>query len=152
MSVTAPRIVVGVDDSQESIAALTWAIGQARATGAAIEAVYAFQVSLPIPYSPVIRVPAGEIAAEAHTALDQVVAAHLDGHPGVRATTTVKEGQPADVLIEAARGADLLVLGSSGITGIIGVLSASTDYAVIHRIPCPLVLVPYRPETEGGQS
>ena len=59
MGVTAPRIVVGVDDSPQSIAALAWAMGQAEATGASIEAVYAFQVPLPIPYSRVICVPAG---------------------------------------------------------------------------------------------
>jgi hypothetical protein len=49
MGVTALRIVVGVDDSPQSIAALAWAMGQAEATGASIEAVYAFQVPLPIP-------------------------------------------------------------------------------------------------------
>lgn len=93
MSMTTGRIVVGVDDSEENIAALVWAIRQARASGATIEAVYAFQVALPVPYSPTVRAPADEVAAEAQAALDQVIAARLAGHPDVKATTTVIEGR-----------------------------------------------------------
>jgi nucleotide-binding universal stress UspA family protein len=151
MSVTAPRIVVGVDDSPQGIAALAWAIGQARATGASIEAVYAFQVPLPVPYSRVIRVPAEAVAAEARMTLDHVIATQLDEHPSVRVSLTVRKGRLATVLVQAARDADLLVLGSSAATGIAGVLSASSGCAVIHRAPCPLVLVPHGPRTEGGR-
>jgi nucleotide-binding universal stress UspA family protein len=150
MSVSARKIVVGVDDSVESIAALRWAFRQARATGAAVEAIYAFQVSLPVPYSPTIRVPAEEVAAESKANLDQVIATHLGRDADVKVTTTVVEGRAADVLVDAARGAELLVLGSSRIPRIVGVLAASTDYAVIHSTPCPLVLVPSGPETNGG--
>jgi nucleotide-binding universal stress UspA family protein len=151
MSVIAPRIVVGVDGSPQSIAALAWAICQAQATGASLEAVYAFQVPLPVPYSRVIRVPAEAVAAEARMTLDHAIATQLHGHRSVRVSATVRKGRPASVLVQAARDADLLVLGSSGATGIAGVLSASTGCAVIHRVPCPLVLVPHRPGTEGGR-
>jgi nucleotide-binding universal stress UspA family protein len=153
MSVTAPRIVVGVDDSPRGIAALAWAVGHARATGASIEAVYAFQVPLPVPYSRFIRVPVEAVAADARMMLDHVIATQLDWNPGVRVSGTVRQGRPASVLIQAARDsdADLLVLGSSGATGIAGVLSATTGGAVIHRAPCPIVLVPHRPGTEGGR-
>lgn len=81
MSMTTGRIVVGVDDSEENIAALVWAIRQARASGATIEAVYAFQVALPVPYSPTVRAPADEVAAEAQAALDQVIAARAEEAP-----------------------------------------------------------------------
>jgi nucleotide-binding universal stress UspA family protein len=152
MKITAPRIVVGVDDSEESTAALAWAVRQAGAIGASIEAVYAFQRPIPIPYSPAIRVPAAEFAAEAKAALDKVIDTCLAGHPGVKATTTVVEGRPADVLTEAARDAELLVLGSSGSSGIVALLAGSTDYAVVHHAPCPLVLVPHPAHPEGARN
>jgi nucleotide-binding universal stress UspA family protein len=152
MNITEHRIVVGVDDSEESIAALAWAIRQAQATGASIEAVYAFQRPMPIPYSPAIRVPAAEFAAKARAALNQVIVTCFAGQPDVTATTLVVEGRPADVLTEAARGADLLVLGSSGISGIVAMLAGSTDYAVVHQAPCPLVLVPHPAPSEGTRN
>jgi nucleotide-binding universal stress UspA family protein len=151
MSMTAPRIVVGADDSPQSTAALAWAIGHAQVTGASIEAVYAFQVPLPVPYARVTRVPAEAVAAEARMTLDHMIATQLDWHPSVRVSATVRKGRPASVLVQAARDADLLVLGSPGATGITGLLSASTGCAVIHRTPCPLVLVPYHPWTKGGR-
>jgi nucleotide-binding universal stress UspA family protein len=153
MSVTAPRIVVGADDFPQSTASPAWAKGQAQAQAAAvsIEAVYAFQVPLPVPYARVTRVPAEAVAAEARMTLDHMIATQLDWHPSVRVSATVRKGRPASVLVQAARDADLLVLGSPGATGITGLLSASTGCAVIHRAPCPLVLVPYHPGTKGGR-
>ncbi len=152
MTVTTPRIVVGVDDSEESIAALAWAIRQAQVTGAAIEVVYAFQRPIPVPYSPAVRVPAAEFAAEGRLALDEVVSGCLALYPDVQATITVVERRAADALTEAARGAELLVLGSSGTLGIVALLAGSTDYAVIQHAPCPLVLVPHPLHREGGRQ
>ncbi len=138
------RIVVGMDDSEVSVAALRWAIRQARLTRAIVEVFHAFEVPMPVPYSPIVRVPAAEIATDAQAELDQAIAAQLDPYEKVRVRSSVMRGRPVDVLVDAARGADLLVLGSSGAPGIMGVLAGSTDYAVIHRAPCPLVLVPHR--------
>ena len=148
---TTARIVVGVDHSDGSIAALRWAIGQARATGAVVEAVWAFQAVRTDPHSPTIRIPAAEYAAELRTTLSQLVAGHAAGDATVRVTTRVVEGRPADVLTDAARGASMLVLGSSGATRIMGLLTGSTDYAVIHHAPCPVVLIPLPSHTECGR-
>ncbi len=151
MGVTAPRIVVGVDDSDESFTALAWAFRQAWVTGAAVEAVYAFQRPIPVPYSPAIRVPRAEFRAEASAELDRAIAACLSLYPDVAVATTVVEGRPADVFIKAAQGAELLALGSSGTSGIVAMLAGSTDYAVINHSPCPVVLVPHLVTGEGGR-
>jgi nucleotide-binding universal stress UspA family protein len=148
--VTTARIVVGVDHSDESIAALRWAIAQARATGALVEAVWAFQAVRPVPRSPTICIPAAEYAAALKASLSELVAAQGAGAT-VRVTTRVVEGRPADVLTDAARGASMLVLGSSGASRIIGLLTGSTDYAVIHHAPCPLVLIPLPNHAEPGK-
>jgi nucleotide-binding universal stress UspA family protein len=148
--VTTARIVVGVDHSEGSIAALRWAIGQASATGAVVEAVWAFQAVRPVPHSPTICIPAAEYAAALKASLSQLVAAQGAGAT-VRVTARVVEGRPADVLTNAARGASMLVLGSSGASRIVGLLMGSTDYAVIPRAPCPLVLIPLPSHSERGK-
>jgi nucleotide-binding universal stress UspA family protein len=53
------------------------------------------------------------------------------------------EGPAATVLIESARGADLLVLGTRGHGGFSGLLLGSVSQQVSHHAPCPLVLVPH---------
>jgi hypothetical protein len=95
VSVTAPRIVAGMDDPPQGIAPRAWAIGQAQATGASLEAVYAFQVPLPVPYARVIRVPYEAVAADARMTPGHVIATQLDGHPSVRASLAPPVALPA---------------------------------------------------------
>jgi hypothetical protein len=104
MSVTAPRIVVGVDDSPQGIAALAWAMGQDQATGVSIEAVYAFQVPLPVPYARVIRVSAEAVAPGARMTLDHFIATQPDGHPSVRAGLAPPVAFPTCSSASARRG------------------------------------------------
>ncbi|MFF4568202.1 universal stress protein [Streptomyces sp. NPDC001410] len=82
------RVVVGVDGSEPSKAALRWAVGQARLTGGVVEAVLA------------------------RATLEAV-----DVDRPVRVTPCVMEGNPARVLLDAAQGADLLVPGAGGTAG-----------------------------------
>jgi nucleotide-binding universal stress UspA family protein len=53
------------------------------------------------------------------------------------------EGPAASVIVEAAKGADLLVLGTRGHGGFSGLLLGSVSQQVSHHAPCPLVLVPH---------
>ena len=96
------RIVVGIDGSASSVAALEWALRQAALTGATIEAIttwewptnYGWAFPFPSEYDP--RVDAQKMLADA---LAPIVAAH----PDVHVQTTVVEGHPAPVLVEASR-------------------------------------------------
>ncbi|MEU6379788.1 universal stress protein [Streptomyces sp. NPDC046909] len=107
-------IVVGVDGSEASMAALRWAAEQARALGTGIVAVHAWEPAGAriAPYAPASarrtvdeqRLEAAQLLA---ATIREVFGSRIDGT--VRAV--VMEGPPARVLLRQARGALLLALG-----------------------------------------
>ncbi len=133
----AERIVVGVDGSPASVDALKWAIRQAALTGAAVEAVLAWQYPMAYGGYP----GSGDIdwPANARTALDTALAEAVDSNAAV--SRRVVEGHPAQVLIDAAAGADLLVVGSRGRGGFVGMLLGSVSEHVSAHAPCPVLVV-----------
>ena len=85
----------------------------------------------------------GFLEAEYHA--EEVLRAALAGLTP-DATVTVEavavEGHPATVLVEQARDAALLVVGSRGRGAAKSLLLGSVSQSVAHRTPCPLVIVP----------
>lgn len=133
------RIVVGVDGSPAARSALRWALEQAKATGAEVEAVYAWKY--PISFgAPVPLLPGVDIAAEAGTALDAAIAAAA-GDADVAVTRLVVLGDPAAVLLEHAAGADLLVVGEHGRDEVARAMLGSVSQYCVHHAPCPVVVV-----------
>jgi nucleotide-binding universal stress UspA family protein len=118
------RIVVGVDGSEPSKAALRWALRQGRLTGAVVEAVIAWEFPTAYGYpAPVMDVDLEEIAT------NQVRAAISEatrGAPPVQVRYLVAEGNAARVLLDASADADLLVVGSRGHGGFVEALLGST--------------------------
>ena len=140
---TAPRIVAGVDGSESSLAALRWAVRQAELTGATVEAVIAWRYPvLPVPVGPA---PAAVIAsADFEKAADKTVtdAIHAVAGSGsnVQVRAQAREGNAAQVLIDAAAGADLLVVGSRGHGGFTEALLGSVSQHCVHHAQCPVVI------------
>jgi nucleotide-binding universal stress UspA family protein len=134
------RIVVGVDGSDPSKAALAWALRQAGLTGAVVDAVIAWEVPLtvrtpwPLTWSTDFRGLAEHLLADAIA--DVPVP---DGQGEVR--PQVMEGSAADVLPEVAVGADLLVVGNRGHGGFVGALLGSVGQECVHHATCPVVFV-----------
>jgi nucleotide-binding universal stress UspA family protein len=60
----------------------------------------------------------------------------------VDVASVVRQGQAADVLLEEARGADLLVVGSRGLGGFTGLLLGSVSQQCAHHATCPVAIVP----------
>ena len=125
------RIVVGVDGSAESRAALRWAAEVAAGFGAAVEAVQVWQYppalqewdAVPSNYGYLPSVPGIErVERGVRDGLAATVALVLGPEPGVEVAHRVVEGHPARVLIEAADGALLLVVGRRGHGGLVGLL------------------------------
>jgi nucleotide-binding universal stress UspA family protein len=114
----APRIVVGVDGSPSSRAALRWAVRQAALTGGMVDAVMAWQVPMALSgyaWAPISTDETDNLAEDARKALDAVVSEEVEVADGHRVTAHVVNGHPADVLLDVAADADLLVVGSRGL-------------------------------------
>jgi nucleotide-binding universal stress UspA family protein len=148
------RIVVGVDGSPGSRTALELAHEEARLRGAILHAIHVWRVplglALPEPsiagHAPVSADDLDQLAArlreQAEALLDRMVSDELGDDPDVEVRREVVEANPAEALIESARGADLLVVGSRGLGGFRGLLLGSVGQHVAQHAPCPVAIVP----------
>jgi nucleotide-binding universal stress UspA family protein len=135
-----PRIVVGVDGSASSKAALDWAIRQAKLTGAIVDAVIAWHFPGAYGYP----VAAGDDADYEKLAAKVVTdtIAEVSGPAGpVEIRPKVVEGNPAAVLLAASAGADLVVVGSRGHGGFVEALLGSVSQHCVHHATCPVVVL-----------
>lgn len=136
------RIVVGIDGSPHSRHMLAFAIEEARRRDASIDAVYAY--APPVYWSApefgvLIPRPEAEVVEDA----TELLARELAEVPAdVRVEQVVVEGPAARALLETARGADLIVVGSRGRGGFMGLLLGSTSHQVVTHATCPVVVVP----------
>ncbi|WP_448628140.1 universal stress protein [Geodermatophilus sp. URMC 64] len=142
------RVVVGLDSSEHARAALTTAVAQARRFGARVDAVLAYEA--PNYWSDLYAVmapPVGEGAEHARTRGEALVAEVLgeDERDAVRVAAV--EGHPGHVLVEQARGARLLVVGSRSRNQLQGVVLGSTALHCVMHAPCPVLVVHARPGT-----
>ena len=133
------RIVVGVDGSVPSKAALSWAVEQGRLTGAVVEAVIAWEFPATYGYP----VPVSDVNWEqlARQAVSEAVADVSEGTAPVKVTYKVVEGNAAQVLLEESVGADLLVVGNRGHGGFVEALLGSTGQHCVHHATCPVVVI-----------
>ncbi len=133
------RIVVGVDGSPSSVRALRWAIRQAGRTGSVVDAICAWQY--PVSYGWAVTEPDPAIGTLASEALEKAIAGARQAGESVEIRPHVLEASPAQALIDAARGADLLVVGSRGHGGFTGMLLGSVSQHCVHHAPCPVLVV-----------
>lgn len=133
-------IVVGVDGSPSSRRALDWALRQADATGLKVVAVLAWRA--PTGYGTGALVAQGvDWADEARASLESIVAPATAPWPQVPVEQRVLEGHPTEILLDKARSADLLVVGSRGHGGFAGALLGSVSNHRVHHATCPVVVV-----------
>jgi nucleotide-binding universal stress UspA family protein len=122
-------ILVGVDGSAESDAALRYAAGWAAAVAAPLTV---------LTVAPGGLVESAELAAKTNAAATEGVQA---AYPDLKVRRHVLVGIPADVIAELGRTHALVVVGSRGGGGFRGLLLGSVSRAVVHRAPCPVVIV-----------
>lgn len=138
-------IVVGVDHSPGAKAALAFANEEARLRGATIHAVHAWQYGYLGYAGPEGRVPSvgadiDELHRAAVTALEASVHEALPD-TDVEIKLDAIQGTPASVLVEESRDAALLVVGSRGHGGFVGLLLGSVSQQCAHHAECPVVIV-----------
>jgi nucleotide-binding universal stress UspA family protein len=138
------RIVVGIDGSENSRAALDWAIAEARLRGAQVVALTGW--TMPIPpdafAAPAIAYDFGEYEHAEQEQLDRVVGSADTTGLAAPVETVLVPAAAAAVLIEASAKADLVVVGARGHGGFVGLLLGSVSTQVAHHAHCPVVIVP----------
>ena len=137
------RVVVGVDGSPSSEAALRWAVQFAEKTGAGVTAVCAWQYpaefihGITPPSSPEVWHP----DADARQVLDDTVRTVLGERRPPGFETLACEGHPAQVLVEQSADAELLVVGSRGRGGFTGMLLGSVSSTCAAHARCPVLII-----------
>ena len=133
-------VVVGVDGSPSSKAALRWALDQARLTKARLRAVIAWEVT---PYTGWGVLAHEDFGAAAGQLLSESVRETLGFDPplDVEVVETVRPGHPAQVLIDESAHGALLVVGSRGRGGFAGTLLGSVSQICVQHAHCPVLVV-----------
>jgi nucleotide-binding universal stress UspA family protein len=143
-------IVVGVDGSDPSVAALRWAAEEAVLREAKLVAVHAWAYVPPAPIAEpgMIPLPAtdlvGQLDAERGAAQAELEAALDDAFPSgrpVEIEELLVEESAGEGLVAASAEADLLVVGSSGRGGLASAILGSVSRHVVSHAHCPVVVV-----------
>jgi nucleotide-binding universal stress UspA family protein len=159
-------IVVGVDGSPGSDAALRWALDEARLRDSKLRVVHVYELAqvalseagvgaagIPAP-AVMTRDDAERLRSSAEEQARGVVESALQRAGGEAADRPDTElavlgGPVVQTLIEAGRDAELLVLGSRGRGGFLGLLLGSVTQQCAHHPPCPVVILPPAQEDES---
>ncbi|HEU5470806.1 MAG TPA: universal stress protein [Actinophytocola sp.] len=135
-------VVVGVDGSPTSEAALALAFDEAAARGVDLVAVHAWS-DLVYPLYAGAYLPDIDwrpIEEQATELLAERLAGWSEKYPQVRVRRLVERDRPANALLTAAQPAQLLVVGSRGRGGFAGLTLGSVSQAMIHHAPCPVLV------------
>lgn len=134
------RIVVGVDGSEPSKAALRWAARIAPAINGEIEAVITWDY--PMSYGwPIGAATGWRPDVDAGRVLDDTLADVFVGDRPENLVTSVRKGGASHELLAASSDADLLVVGSRGHGGFVGLLLGSVSTTCTEHASCPVLVV-----------
>lgn len=151
------RLVVGIDGSDSARAALRWALSLAEALRPSQRPVNvdvvrvlaeAPRAALGLPS----HVPPSMVDERRREAEDELAALAVEVDPdgGRQVTARVLDGDPGDVLLDLARDADLLVLGSSHLGRVSGAVLGSVAQRCIAEAAAPVVIVPSTDAADVG--
>lgn len=139
------EIIVGIDNSEPSRAALRWAADYARATGGTLRAVYvhSYELGGAMVNSSSFSASAYRVGVEAaarHRAAAEALFAGVEGGPGWG--LELLEGSIDRLLVERATNARLLVVGTREHRGLDRILVGSVSHYCLSHASCPVVAVP----------
>jgi nucleotide-binding universal stress UspA family protein len=147
----AGSVVVGVDGSEASLAAVQFAAEQADRLGERLTAVYCW--SAPAPWtedSAMIDWPMEPDEAD-RLVLAEAVAGLAERYPGLDLDLRLDLGLPVDALVSAGAGARLLVVGSHGRHGFARFWLGSVSHVIVLTMPCPVAVIRVEPQV-GSES
>lgn len=138
------KLIVGIDGSPESEAAMAWALEEARRRDLEVELIYA--LAIPVvsdAYGMVMTRPdIDELTDYSQKLLDAALAKAQASAPELTVTARLASGPPAAVLIEASKHATGLVVGTRGLGAISGKLLGSVSVRLAGKSACPAFIVP----------
>jgi len=143
----AGRIVVGVDGSADSMRALAWAAAEARLRESVLEVVHVdfFRREALEAFAP-------DVLSDERTVLQRAVDRAKALEPSIAVVGRLCEPPAGKALIEASEGADMLVVGSRGLSGLKKLALGSVSSECVHHGRCPVVVLrPGTPERTAGQ-
>jgi nucleotide-binding universal stress UspA family protein len=149
-----PAIVVGVDGSAGAREALRWALAEGRLRGSPVRVVHAWTFGYigasvdgygvwggALGAYTSLGVDLNDLHRAAEDLLERALAEVGDEGDGVEIERLVVQGTAAEVLVSAATPNDLLVVGSRGHGGFVGLLLGSVSQQCVHHARCPVVVV-----------
>jgi nucleotide-binding universal stress UspA family protein len=135
------RIVVGVDGSEPSREALGWAVAEAAAHGAGLQVVNVYDLAPLIAPLGAPMPPETEVAGTSSQALLEEMTEGVADGSGVEIDLVPANGPTSRTLLDAARDADLLVVGSRGLGGLRRLLVGSVSQQCVYHSTCPVAVV-----------
>jgi nucleotide-binding universal stress UspA family protein len=147
----APRIVVGVDGSPSSRTALRWAVRQANLTNGTVDAVMAWEIPIVLQsyaMAPIYVEQDDGFEENVKKTIEAVISEEVEPADSQRVRSLAINGHPAQVLLDIAAGADLLVVGSRGHGKFAEALLGSVSQNCVHHASCPVLIM----RGEPGQA
>ena len=146
--------MVGVDGSDLSNEATGYAFEQASGRGLGLTVLHAWSANV---YTSGVALtalsePWRELAAEQERITSEAIAQWAATFPNVDVLIRVTQGRPADVLVDASAGAELVVVGSRGRGGFRGLLLGSVSRGVLHQAHCPVAVLRRFPPDDSDES
>lgn len=143
-SATAAKVVVGVDGSELSLAALDFAFDMADRRGWSVVAVHAWE----IPSYDVLASPSGpppidleELAASEERAFAESLVGLREQHPGVKVEQHIVKAPSVKAILDASDDAALIVMGTRGRGEFLGAVLGSVSQGVLHRAKVPVAVI-----------
>lgn len=133
---TKMRIVVGVDGSTWSHLALEWAVREARLNDALLEIIHVEEFR-----REVLETYAPQFLKESAEILDAAITTARELSPEIEIVGRTLEPPTGERIVEVSRTADLLVVGSRGLTGLRELALGSVSDYCAHHAHCPVVIV-----------
>lgn len=140
-----PKVVVGVDGSDHSRAALEWSAAEAVRRGAVLRIVHALGMPLIVSAygGPTRFQPTDEISGQATSVLTDARAHATEQEPDVETETVTALEEAPLALIRQSHPHDLIVIGTRGLGTVASLFVGSVSVRVAAQAPCPVVVVPH---------
>ncbi|MDA8270761.1 MAG: universal stress protein [Actinomycetota bacterium] len=133
------KIIVGVDGSPSSNAPLEWAAQEAEIRGSTLELIHAWNYPN-LGYEGYVAV-LEDFEKDASALLNEVVASVRKNYPNLKLVSSPIQGPTAQTIMDRAKEADMVVVGSRGRGGFSALLLGSVGQQLVHHCPAPVVII-----------